>query len=339
MGTNASSLWFDDIHVFGKLPPDKAARKLQEFGYMREARDVEHSLIHPDAHRSPRSISFADIVPFWRDEPWRHTAHTFGHIPLLEHGIQEPVEIVHAGNIPPDESLKYGRVTIRLQRLRVANYPGSGMHHILFDFYGENQPKGQEEKLHFNQIYRVREGESAGIIGYPIFIGLNVGPQGVAFRCYTVNVKNENDEAVIKFLDSDTFKAGLKLATTAQPAIGPLTDIAFGLTRMLAQRHKNVPVQEFSIGLDFDPVPGGARLAQGAYVAVQIPEEDEVAWDWQTWVYDPINGTIVKKDERQKLIPYNYIVFSVELVAKPHRHFLNVIMMQANWKKATNIPI
>jgi hypothetical protein len=29
----------------------------------------------------------------------------------------------------------------------------------------------------------------------------------------------------------------------------------------------------------------------------------------------------------------------VELVAKPHRHFLNVIMMQANWKKATNIPI
>ena len=29
----------------------------------------------------------------------------------------------------------------------------------------------------------------------------------------------------------------------------------------------------------------------------------------------------------------------LELVAKPHRHFLNVIMMQANWKKATNIPI
>jgi hypothetical protein len=29
----------------------------------------------------------------------------------------------------------------------------------------------------------------------------------------------------------------------------------------------------------------------------------------------------------------------LELVAKPHRHFLNVIMTQANWKKATNIPI
>jgi len=29
----------------------------------------------------------------------------------------------------------------------------------------------------------------------------------------------------------------------------------------------------------------------------------------------------------------------VELVAKPHRHFLKVIMMQATWKKATNILI
>jgi|GEM_PF-3431670 len=30
---------------------------------------------------------------------------------------------------------------------------------------------------------------------------------------------------------------------------------------------------------------------------------------------------------------------NLELVAKPHRHFLKVIMMQATWKKATNILI
>ncbi len=29
----------------------------------------------------------------------------------------------------------------------------------------------------------------------------------------------------------------------------------------------------------------------------------------------------------------------LEVVAKPYRHFLNVIMTQANWKKATNILI
>jgi CheY-like chemotaxis protein len=30
---------------------------------------------------------------------------------------------------------------------------------------------------------------------------------------------------------------------------------------------------------------------------------------------------------------------SLELVAKPHRHFFNVTMTQASWKKATNILI
>jgi len=33
------------------------------------------------------------------------------------------------------------------------------------------------------------------------------------------------------------------------------------------------------------------------------------------------------------------ITYLLELVAKPHRHFLKVIMMQATWKKATNILI
>jgi DNA replication protein DnaC len=42
--------------------------------------------------------------------------------------------------------------------------------------------------------------------------------------------------------------------------------------------------------------------------------------------------------KRENLLHFFYKVL-LELVAKPHRHFLNVIMIQANWKKATNIPI
>jgi hypothetical protein len=126
-----------------------------------------------------------------------------------------------------------------------------------------------------------------------------------------VNVKNDNDEGIIRFLDSDTFKAGLKLARTAQPAIAPLTDIAVGLTKMLAHRNKNIGVQKFSMGLSFDHVPGGARLAEGAYVVVQIPEEDQVVWDWKEWIYAPLLGSIVRKDEPNKLIPFNYIMFGV----------------------------
>jgi hypothetical protein len=39
------------------------------------------------------------------------------------------------------------------------------------------------------------------------------------------------DEKFLKMLDSDTFEAGLKLATTAQPAIAPLSGLAMGITR------------------------------------------------------------------------------------------------------------
>jgi hypothetical protein len=69
----------------------------------------------------------------------------------------------------------------------------------------------------------VREGQQAPIIGYPIFIGLNVGSEGVAFKCFTVNVKNDDDEALLSFLESDAFKARLKLVSTMQQAIAPLS--------------------------------------------------------------------------------------------------------------------
>jgi hypothetical protein len=36
---------------------------------------------------------------------------------------------------------------------------------------------------------------------------------------------------------------------------------------------------------------------------------------------------------------YELVCVRLEVVAKPHRHFLKVTMMQAIWKKATNILI
>ncbi|MGA8510886.1 MAG: hypothetical protein WB762_35190 [Candidatus Sulfotelmatobacter sp.] len=89
------------------------------------------------------------------------------------------------------------------------------MHNILFDFYAKNQVPKAVEHLHFNAMYRASNGENVGIIGYPIFIGLNVSSEGVDFKCEAVNVKNDSDEKFLKMLDSDTFKAGLKLATSA----------------------------------------------------------------------------------------------------------------------------
>ena len=72
-----------------------------------------------------------------------------------------------------------------------------------------------------------------------------------------------------------------------------------------------MPVQDFALGLDFDNTPGGARLAQGSYLAVQIPERLTTVWDWNKWVFDPSNGHVVSKDNPTELIPYNYIMFGV----------------------------
>ena len=133
----------------------------------------------------------------------------------------------------------------------------------------------------------------------------------MVFRCLTVNVKNEDDKALLGFLESDVFKTGLMLATTAQPAIAPLSGMAVALTKSIAGRHKNVPVQDFYMGLDFTEIAFRARLAEGSYLAVQIPEAFERIWDWDEWVYHPKSGQVVSRDDEAQLIPYNYLVFSV----------------------------
>lgn len=177
-------------------------------------------------------------------------------------------------------------------------------------------PGDRVEHLHFNAIYRVREGERAGIAGYPIFVGLGVGSEGLAFKCFTVNVKNDDDEKFLAAMDSDVFKAGLRLITTTQPAIAPLSGMAVALTRSIAQRNRNVPVQDFYLGLDFTNIASGARLAEGSYLAVQIPETLHSVWDWDEWVYHPTKGRVVNKADPTQLIPYNYIIFAVSRFAQ-----------------------
>jgi len=252
-------------------------------------------------------------MPSWwpfQDRPWQHTAHAFGYLAPAPPG-SAPLSIQHAGNIAADPSLKNSHVKITLDRLRVAAYPGGGMHRVLFDFYAQNQVPGEVEHLHFNLTCRVHEGEQAASLGYPIFVGLNVGSEGVAFKCFTVNVKNDQDEAFLGFLDSDVFKGGLKLASTVQPAIAPFSQLALGLTKSIAARSRNVPVQDFYLGLDFSSVATRARLAEGSYLAVQIPETMQTVWDWSEWTFNRANGQVVNKAESTQLVPYNYLVFSV----------------------------
>jgi len=298
-------VWFDDIPVLGKLPPRQAAAKLRELG----EQELADAVISADETES-RAAAFGRLRDLFSPKAWAHTAHAFGFIPPAR-PEQDWLSVQHAGNIKADGELKSARIKITLDRLRVADYPGGGSHRILFDFYAQNQAPGQIEHLHFNATYRARQGEEAAIIGYPIFVGLHVGAEGVAFKCYTVNVKNDHDEALLDFLDTDVFKGGLKLISTLQPAIAPLSGMAVALTKSIAERHRNVPVQEFYMGLDFEHPATRARLAVGSYVAVQIPQSQQRVWDWNDWGYHLASGQLLSKDDRKQMIPYNYLVFGV----------------------------
>ena len=90
-----------------------------------------------------------------------------------------------------------------------------------------------------------------------------------------------------------------------------------GVTRSIAQRNRNVPVQDFYLGLDFAGPTMGARLAQGDYIVVQIPESLDSVWDWNEWVYDQNNGRIVNRADPSQPVPYNFVVLGVSRYEGP----------------------
>src|SRR6266568_274633 len=215
----------------------------------------------------------------------------------------------HIEAIVDNPALRNARIKISLNRLRVAGSPASGMHHILLHFFAQNQ--GRIEPVHFNATYRVHEGESAGIQGYPIFVELGVGQEGLNVKCRMINVGNDQDEAFLHFLESNTFKARLQLISTAQHVITPFSEMALGPAKTIAACHRNVLVEDFELGLDFSLIPPRGRLADGSYLAVRIPESFRGVWDWNEWVYLSARGQVVKSDDLQVLIPYNSLVFGI----------------------------
>jgi hypothetical protein len=140
-----------------------------------------------------------------------------------------------------------------------------------------------------------------------------VGPNGLSFSCKTVNIGNSSDQDLLQAINSEGAEKGLQLLTIAQPALGPLVGVARGICNVLAERSKNVAVQQFTLGLDFDDGSTGSRLSTGSYIVSQVPKADEISWN--DWNYDSQTGAIVRKNlapgEKTYVLPYNTIVFRI----------------------------
>ena len=106
-----------------------------------------------------------------KKQPWISATHQFGYIAPPSSGSVDFLDIQSPGAIAADTSLKNQQINIRLDRLRVHKYPGGGTHNVMITFAARNQVANTQEAVSFSQTYRIPEGQSAGLAGYPIFIG------------------------------------------------------------------------------------------------------------------------------------------------------------------------
>jgi hypothetical protein len=54
-----------------------------------------------------------------------------------------------------------------------------------------------------------------------------------------------------------------------------------------------------------------SRLAEGSYLAVQFPENQQARWDWHEWIYHPGIDQVVQRTNPLQMINYNYLVFGI----------------------------
>ncbi|RUV50554.1 hypothetical protein EOB77_14720 [Mesorhizobium sp. M7A.F.Ca.MR.228.00.0.0] len=112
---------------------------------------------------------------------------------------------------------------------------------------------------------------------------------------------------LMEALGSDTFRNGLSLLTTAQPALKPFVGLAGSLVKSVANRSKNCQVYSFKLGLDFGGGQTSSRLRLGSYIVVQADAE---TWDWSQIAWNPSAQLVVRRADG-KSIEYNYMVFGI----------------------------
>ena len=218
-------------------------------------------------------------------------------------------EIMPMHEIPVDKSLVNSSVKVTLDKFHVHCYPGWGKHSILCEFNGKSQAADNAEELAMAARFEAFDKGGPALSGAKIFIGLNVGSDGISFKGRTVNVQNSVDEVVLKVLDSPAFKSGLTLLHTSQPALKPLTGLATAVVDSSIKRKKNAEVFKFELGLDFDGSPTSARLGLGSYIVVQT--DDANAWNWKNYDWNQEGATIRHRSSPTDPVPYNYMVFGV----------------------------
>lgn len=242
---------------------------------------------------------------FWGSQVWGYTGMLCGFLPPEANGQLSSIQ--SAFSLDPDATLKNSRVKITLEKFWVHRYPGSGTHQILCEFTGKNQLQSEPEELRFALTTEANNGASAAISGSPIFLGVSVGENGIAFEGKTINIESKGDETILSAIGSGPFKEGLGLLTKAQPALKPFVGLTSSVVQSILSRSKNKQVFQFKLGLDFVKSQTSVPLRHGSFIVAQ---GDSSQWDWNSLAWNTSSGQVVEKTTGRPLA-FNYIVFRV----------------------------
>ncbi len=238
---------------------------------------------------------------------WANAEHAIGFIPETEPSVKfrdiQPVLTVEA-----DKTLIGERVKLNLDTFYVQDYPGYGTHTIAVEFSGQDQTESEARALRFVTALDVLDKGSANISGIPVFSGLKVPADGVAFKFRTILIKSSADEAIIDVLKGPLFKTGLTMLGQVQPVLPQLVGLAAGVTQSLFD-HGNEQIQGYELGLDFSSIGTTARLRCGSYVLMQV--KDKSQWSWDDWTFSADTMSVVRKDDHKSRAPVNTLIFSV----------------------------
>lgn len=280
----------------------------------RSRRQIADYLMEIDDDDAARQFVEGNIAAqgLFGKKPWQHTGMVVGFI--AENQLGRTAAVTGVSQVKGDSSLVNSRLKITLDKFYVHDYPGSGEHNILCEFTGKNQVQGEAEQLRYTLRFKARSGASPSLSGVPIFFGVNVGPDGIAFDGRAINVSSSHDETLLSIMESESFKSGLGLLTSAQPALKPFAALGGAVVSAVLGRSKNAQVHTFSLGLDFGNTSSAARLRLGTYVMVQC--DDAASWDWSSYEWNRDSMALLDK-QSQAQPNYNYMVYGVSRFSGP----------------------
>lgn len=285
---------FSELHSLGSSPPEDIAQHLMDIGAL------------DDAQYFTGGDVAAQALP-WSIQAWKHTGMVIG---FIEPGVAAgKVKVLPAATQVADHNLINTRIKVTLDRFYIESYPGGGAHTVVCEFNGKNQVMPEAEALKFATKFQATDQSAAPAINVPVFLGLTVSADGLAFEGRTINVKSGGSEALLDVLESQVFRSGLSLIQTAQPALKPFVSLATATIKTIVSGSKNRQVHQFNLGLDFSNRPTSTCLKLGTYIVAQASAD---SWDWSAFDWD-VNAMILRDNRKSpgESIGFNYTAIGV----------------------------